>query len=68
MRSRFAIAYGEMFSKATLFPKALTILGATAEERGKNDASFERWQKGELSNFEYLLRVNRLAGRRWSAL
>ena len=36
MRSRFAIAYGEMFSKATLFPKALTILGATAEVNNNN--------------------------------
>lgn len=49
-------------------PSLAPFLGATAEERWKNDASYERWQKGELSNFEYLLRVNRLAGRRWGAL
>ncbi|CAH9108524.1 unnamed protein product, partial [Cuscuta europaea] len=28
-------------------------------------SSFYRWWKGELSNFEYLLLLNRLAGRRW---
>ena len=32
----FAVAYGEMFSKAQLFPKALTILGATAEVNNQN--------------------------------
>lgn len=33
---RFAVAYGDMFAKATLFPKALTILGATAEVNNNN--------------------------------
>ena len=32
----FVVAYGEMFSKAQLFPKALTILGATAEVNNQN--------------------------------
>lgn len=45
-------------------PRLTPFLGATAEERWKNDDCCERWQKGELSNFEYLMRVNRLAGRR----
>ncbi|KAE9455041.1 hypothetical protein C3L33_13053, partial [Rhododendron williamsianum] len=29
------------------------------------DYAFNRWWRGELSNFEYLLVLNRLAGRRW---
>lgn len=45
-------------------PHLTPFLGATAEERWKNDNCYERWQKGELSNFAYLMRVNRLAGRR----
>ncbi|XP_051129702.1 protein GFS12 isoform X2 [Andrographis paniculata] len=28
-------------------------------------SSFHKWWKGEMSNFEYLLILNRLAGRRW---
>lgn len=32
----FTVAYGEMFVKANLFPKALTILGATAEVNNQN--------------------------------
>lgn len=32
----FTVAYGEMFAKANLFPKALTILGATAEVNNQN--------------------------------
>lgn len=28
-------------------------------------SQFDRWWRGELSNFEYLLFLNRLAGRRW---
>ncbi|XP_019171266.1 PREDICTED: protein GFS12 isoform X1 [Ipomoea nil] len=28
-------------------------------------SSFNRWWKGEISNFEYLLILNKLAGRRW---
>ncbi|XP_078161188.1 protein serine/threonine kinase isoform X4 [Carex rostrata] len=29
-------------------------------------AGFEKWWKGQMSNFDYLLLLNKLAGRRWS--
>jgi WD repeat-containing protein 81 len=29
-------------------------------------SGFERWWKGQMSNFDYLLLLNKLAGRRWS--
>ena len=40
------------------------FLGITAEERWKRDDCYEKWLKGEYSNFDYLMRINRLAGRR----
>ena len=58
-RARFHTALRQL-----RLPRLTPFLGATAEERWKNDDCCERWQKGELSNFEYLMRVNRLAGRR----
>lgn len=45
-------------------PRLAPFLGATAEERWKKENLVERWSHGGLSNFEFLLRVNRLAGRR----
>ncbi|KAH9325541.1 hypothetical protein KI387_005719, partial [Taxus chinensis] len=30
------------------------------------ESNFKRWWEGDLSNYEYLLALNRLAGRRWS--
>ena len=35
-QNRYAIAYGDLFAEATLFPKALTILGATAKVNSSN--------------------------------
>lgn len=32
----FAIAYGEMFSEVSIFPRALTILDATSEVNNHN--------------------------------
>lgn len=33
---RYAIAYGELFAEGSLFPQALTILGATAKVNSSN--------------------------------
>lgn len=45
-------------------PSLEPFLGASAEERWKRDDCFEKWLRGDYSNFEYLMRINRLAGRR----
>lgn len=52
-----------------LNPPSLTpFLGATAEERYAHDDSTRRWVNREISTFEYLMRLNRLAGRTYNDL
>lgn len=52
-----------------LSPANLTpFLGATAEERYAHDDSTRRWVNREISTFEYLMRLNRLAGRTYNDL
>lgn len=52
-----------------LNPSSLTpFLGATAEERYAHDDSTRRWVNREISTFEYLMRLNRLAGRTYNDL
>ena len=49
-------------------PYLTKFLGQTAEERWQNDDCFAKWNHGEMSNLEYLLRINRLAGRRYELI
>ena len=52
-----------------LNPLNLTeFLGATAVERCAKDDCTHRWLLREISNFEYLMRLNRLAGRTYNDL
>lgn len=53
----------------TLSPPNLTeFLGETPAERFAKDSSMQRWLNHEISNFEYLTRLNRLAGRTYNDL
>ena len=49
-------------------PRLEPFLGETAAERWSRDSSESRWLRGELSNLEYILRINRLAGRSYNDL
>ena len=49
-------------------PNLTEFLGATAEERYAKDDCTRRWLNREISTFEYLMRLNRLAGRTYNDL
>lgn len=49
-------------------PHLTEFLGATPAERYAKDDSTRRWLNREMSTFEYLLRLNRLAGRTYNDL
>lgn len=49
-------------------PNLTEFLGATAVERCAKDDCTRRWLRREISNFEYLMRLNRLAGRTYNDL
>lgn len=49
-------------------PNLTPFLGKTAAERYAKDDSTRRWINREISTFEYLMRLNRLAGRTYNDL
>lgn len=49
-------------------PNLTEFLGATPAERYAKDDSTRRWLNREMSTFEYLMRLNRLAGRTYNDL
>lgn len=49
-------------------PNLTEFLGATAVECCAKDDCTRRWLRREISNFEYLMRLNRLAGRTYNDL
>ena len=54
--------------RSLALPRLEPFLGETAAERWSRDSSEARWHRGELGNLEYVLRVNRLAGRSYNDL
>ena len=49
-------------------PRLSPFLGETASIRWSRDNSESLWLRGEMSNLEYLLHLNRLAGRSFNDL
>lgn len=49
-------------------PRLSPFLGETASIRWSHDNSESLWLRGEMSNLEYLLHLNRLAGRSFNDL